>query len=135
MEKAYVNGQQKDFSTMKKVGSKTVDGTIFTMYVSKNNKYYIHCTGKVNEAMNVDFQSAKKWAENNLTKQEFDSHFGTGGRKNVEVFISVDKEVANTIERIRGNTGKSYGQITEESINYVISLYSNSNNAKGGETT
>ena len=119
MEKAYVNGQQKDFSTMKKIGSKTVDGTTFTMYVSKNNKYYVHCSGDNSDASNMDFSTAKQWAKENLTPDEYANAFENNHILNTELVVCVDGNAATEIERIRGNTGMTYGEIIEKAVDYL----------------
>lgn len=118
--KAFVNGQQKDFSTMKKIGSRTVDGNTFTLYASKKNKYYIHCTGEFDDATDMDFQSAKKWAKENLTPADYTAEFENNNPKNYSFNCNVSGWTAEFLEQMRGNTGKSYGDILTESIKYMI---------------
>lgn len=120
MGKAYINGQQKDFSTMKKVGSKTVDGNTFTMYVSKHNNYYVHYSGETNEATDMDFATAKQWAKENLTSAEYTAEFENNDKKNYSFNCNVSGWTAEFLEQMRGNTGRSYGDILTESIKYLI---------------
>lgn len=119
MEKAYVNGHQKDFSKMRKIGSSNVNGSTFTMYVTERNKYYLHCTGITSYAASIDFAEAKQWAEKNLTPSEYADEFENSEKRNRSFNCNLSRETSEFLERTRINTGKSYGDILSESIRFL----------------
>lgn len=115
---SYSQGKEINLSKMKKLGSKSIDGTVFTMYMSRRNRFYIECSDTGTSVTVMDFSSAKEWARENLTQEEFKQAFEQTPPANSSFTISVDGETMTILERIRGNTEQSLGKILANALEY-----------------
>lgn len=115
---SYSQGKEINLSKMKKLGSKSIDGTVFAMYMSRRNRFYIECSDTGNSVTVMDFSSAKEWAKENLTQEEFKQAFEHTPSANSSFTITVDGETMTILERIRGNTEQSLGKILANALEY-----------------
>ena len=115
---SYSQGKEINLSKMKKLGSKSIDGTVFTMYMSRQNRFYMECSDTGFSVTAMDFSSAKEWAIENLTQEEFERGFGQTLTANSSFTITVDGETMTILERIRGNTEQSLGKILANALEY-----------------
>ena len=113
---SYSQGKEINLSKMKKLDSKSIDGTVFTLYMSRQNRFYIECSDIGVTVM--DFSSAKEWAKENLTQEEFEQAFEQTPPANSSFTIAVDGETMTVLERIRGNTEQSLGKILANALEY-----------------
>lgn len=106
------------------IGSVQIGTALHSLYRTINYKYkYVVSLGEsVSESTvaDISFTSAKKWAYENLTKEEYDKEFTVSKSEKVvsPTDLSVDGATFNKLERIRGNTGKSISEILVEMIDY-----------------
>lgn len=106
------------------IGSAKIGKATHSLYRTINNKYkYMVSLGEsVSESTvaDISFKSAKKWAYENLTKEEYNKEFTVS--KSEKIISSVDFSVGgiafNQLERIRGNTGKPIADILVDMIDY-----------------
>lgn len=112
-----------DTDTSLLIGSTQIGSSKHLLYRTSNYKYkYVVSLGEtVSESTvaDISFTSAKKWAYENLTKEEYDKEFTVlKSDKISSTVISVDGTTFNKFERIRGNTGKSISEILVDMIDY-----------------
>lgn len=113
-----------DTDTSLLIGSVQIANATHLLYRTSNYKYkYVVSLGEtVSESTvaDISFASAKKWAYENLTKEEYNKEFiaSKSGKINSPTVISVDGATFNKLERIRGNTGKSISEILVDMIDY-----------------
>ena len=113
-----------DTDTSLLIGSVQITNATHLLYRTSNYKYkYVVSLGEtVSESTvaDISFASAKKWAYENLTKEEYNKEFiaSKSDKINSPTVISVDGATFNKLERIRGNTGKSITEILVDMIDY-----------------
>lgn len=106
------------------IGSVQIDNSTHLLYRINNYKYkYVVSLGEsVSESTvaDISFASAKKWAYENLTKEEYDKEFTASKSDKIisSTVIYVDSMTFNKLERIRGNTGKPIADILVDMIDY-----------------
>lgn len=115
---SYSQGKEINLSKMKKLGSKSIDGTVFTLYMSRRNRFYIECSDSGTGVIEMDFSSAKEWVMENLAQEEFKRAFEQTTQANSSFTIAVDGETMTCLERIRGNTEQSLGKILANALEY-----------------
>lgn len=111
-----------DASTL--VGSVKVGETSCSLYRSVNYKYkYVTYVGEMStnaNAADVSFESAKKWAKENLSAEEYKKEFTIIESDNIspKKNFNINGDGFTVFERIRGNTNKSMGEILVDMIDY-----------------
>lgn len=106
------------------IGSVDTDKKKHSLYRTTNNQYkYTVSTGEsISETSvaDISFTSAKKWAREHLTIEEYEKEFIVSRSEKLisRINLNVSGDVYTVFERIRGNTGKSISDILVEMINY-----------------
>lgn len=106
------------------IGSTVIGKATYSLYRTIYNKYkYVVSFGEsISESTvaDISFSSAKQWAYENLTREEYCKEFVVS--KSEKIIASIDLSVGgiafNKFERIRGNTGKSISEILVDMIDY-----------------
>ena len=119
-DKVYINGKLVNFATMKTVGSITIDGNVYTLCVSRQNSYFIRFAGNVNGATEMDYVSARKWADENLPKAEYNAEFGDGSDNEWRRIGHISGKNLEFLERIRGNSDTSYETTVKNAVQFLL---------------
>ena len=124
MKKCATSGGYLDTNTSVLVGSVLNDGKTYSLYRIPNYKYrYAISVGDSaaeTSVADVSFGTAKTWAKDNLSKEEYEKEFclpSSCGNKS-RLKTSVQGETYTTFEKIRGNTGEPFAKILVDMIDY-----------------
>lgn len=113
-----------DTSTALLIGSAEEQSTKYSLYRTSNYKYkYLISTGETSAeslVADISFESAKKWASEHLSAEEYKKEFTVSNMdgSSSKVNLSVNGDGFTAIERIRGNTGKAISEILVDMIDY-----------------
>lgn len=111
-------------STSLLIGSVVRENVAHSLYRTNNYKYkYVISTGDLasdSTVADISFESAKNWAFDNLTKEDYEKEFLIYKSDKIlyPVSFHVDGDTYRVFEKVRGNTGKSISDILVEMINY-----------------
>lgn len=134
--KKVIDGKQYNTQTAKELGKyENMKGRqapayyCETLYLTRSGKYFLHGIGgsrsfyrTVREEIQPMFpQDAAAWAEEHLKPSEYAALFEDTGAEDEKKMLVVQVSAAckNKLQRIKETTGKTFGEIVEESLMQV----------------
>lgn len=139
--KKIISGRKYDTATAKSVGEYdkgyTSDFHYFceTLYRKRGGEYFIHGEGNAaskyaescgdgswgagERIIPLSYEDARKWAEEHLDADDYESEFGAVGEdegESVVLSVRVSPSAKSALDRAAARTGRSKGEIVTEAL-------------------
>ena len=105
-----VGGRRYNLDTAKKIGT-SADATL---YKKRNGEFFLHRTGE-NKIESMIFRDARKWAQKNLTAEEFETTFEYS-EKPQQVVYHIPQYAIEKLRTMAGDRRKPASQIITDLI-------------------
>lgn len=112
-----VGGRRYNLDTAKKIGT-SADATL---YKKKNGEFFLHRAGE-NKIESMIFRDARKWAQKNLTEDEFAAAFEYS-EKAQQVVYSLPQFAIEKLRTMAGDRRKAASQILTDLIMSAVDGY------------